>query len=311
MSTISRKKPNSIDGRFSALQKAKNRHDSVPPAQDVLTAATVTRLDLIFPKYQTAMNDLAVAKAASGTSTGTNSPALAKSALFTNHFIQVFNLGVTRGVYTKEQRAFFGLDINQASVPDLKSEADVLMWGQKLKDGDPLRVTAGGAAMANPTIAQCNTAYDGFVTINNAHLTTKESFDLAQEALDALTTEADRVILKVWDEAETFYNEETPASMRNNCRLWGVVYVSQGPAAIVNITVEDNVTGVPITTAFAKIEGVNDETPVDADGKVKLTTHVVGDEILVANAPDYIENKIPQTIEEGGIYDVVIKLTHV
>lgn len=69
MSTISRKKPNSIDGRFSALQKAKNRHDSVPPAQDVLTAATVTRLDLIFPKYQTAMNDLAVAKAASGTST--------------------------------------------------------------------------------------------------------------------------------------------------------------------------------------------------------------------------------------------------
>jgi len=311
MTTISRKLPNTHVTRAAAIEIAKNKKDNVPPAQNVLTAATALRLDAIYTNYSARMLAVSNALAAQSESTAGTSAAFSKSKMFVSHFIQVFFLGVERSVYTKEQKAFYGLDVNQTALPKLDSDADLLIWGKRLKDGDPLRVAAGGAAMSNPTIAQCNTAYDAWVALYNAHSTEKEAYDIAQEQLEAIIPEADGVILKVWDEAETFYNEETPSSKRNNCRLWGAVYVSQGPAATINSEVLDGVTALPLKDATVKIEGVENERTTDAGGIAQLTTSVVGDEVIIAEAPDYLPMKLPLTIEEGGAYNLQFKLTHV
>lgn len=311
MSTISRRKPNSNETRWSAIQVAQQKETTVPPAQNVLTASTIARLAAIFTAYGAAMTNVGTKLATQTASTQLTETAFALSRMFISHFIQVFFLGVERGVYATEQKAFYGLDVNQTALPRLVTVAEVIMWGERLKTGDPLRVAAGGAAMSNPTIAQCNTAYDDFILKNSQLSTDKEAYDTALEALDALNTEADGVILKVWDEAETFYNEETPSSKRNNCRLWGVVYVSQGPPATVTAEVLDIATALPVPDATVKIEGVDNERTTDAAGIAQLTTSVVGDEVIIAEAPGYMPMTLPLTIEEGGTYTMQFKLTHV
>ncbi len=311
MTTISRALPNSNIGRQSTIQVAKTKHDIVLPANDALTTPTATRLDSIFTNYNGAMTTVGTTQATQSTSAAAASTAFDKAKMFISHFIQVFFLGIDRGVYAKEQKAFYGMDVSQTALPRLVTIAEVLQWGERLKTGDPLRVTAGGAAMSNPTIAQCNTAYDDWVTKNNILNTDKEAHDTALEAVEAMNTEADHVILKVWDEVETFYNEETPSSKRANARLWGVVYVSKGPAATIKVTVKDFATDLPIAGAAVKIESVGDETITDAEGVATITTQVVGDELIVADATGYARNAEPLTVEEGGNYDMVIKLTHV
>jgi hypothetical protein len=143
--------------------------------------------------------------------------------MYISHYFQAYNNGIERGVFDKESRILYGLSENQSSVPSLGSEADITYWGGKIETGDAARVAAGGAPMSNPTAAEVKAMVDSFVAKNTSQGLAKTAYSTAQEALSAELPKAIKVVIKVWDEVETFYDQLDISAKRAKCREWGVV----------------------------------------------------------------------------------------
>lgn len=277
-------------------------------AASFLTTATKNRLIAIHTSYNSRYDALAARKYDLGVSTNNKNVLAATSRMLNSHFVQVFNLGVERNVFAKEQRAFFQIDINSQSVPDMGTEAQAVQVGSDLVTGDAARVAAGGAAMAMPSIADVTTAYTDFNTIMMPHSTATDAFDAAQEALDSLNEEADKVIKKVQDEVDTFYNEEEPASQRDNAREWGVIYNLVGSPKKVSGTVRDSVTGLPIAGAEVRFFNGNNKVNSAADGSYELSTSLMGDQALTATSTPYTDYSETITLveNEDKTWDIIM-----
>ncbi len=274
MSYLSRLAPETLETRLEALLLAKNKMDSLPPGTNPLTAATTARLIGMTGDYSTKFNSILTAAFAYNGNTPVKESAQYSCALHTNHFIQVFNLGIKRGVYTAAQRDFFNLPVGSDALPDLDKAVDVLKWANAVVNGDANRITAGGAAMSNPTAAEVQATLTPFHTAFDNQSNFKDALDAAEETLEAILAEADKVIKKVWDELETFYNEESDESRRDNCREWGVVYVLIGSDKVMSGTVTYN--GSPVEGFTVKFTKGKNKSTTTAAGAYSLNTRMMG-----------------------------------
>lgn len=295
--SIQRRLPNSDQTRDRALTTAKERMDAVAPADMAITPITQERLTNIQDLFKKAMQERANALVAQADGTAAMDPSKNAARMYISHFIQVFNLGVTRAVYTASARAFYQLDVSSDALPSLSTEAEILQWGQRLKDGDTARTTAGGAAMSNPTIAEVNTKTADFKTKNDTQGLKKTDYDNAQQAVVALHDEADKTIKKVWDEVETFYNEEEPASMRRKAREWGEIFVSTIPN-IIHISSSKASDGNPLAITITIVE-TDDifNIPVTGTGDVK--TNLVEGVTLRCQATGFVTQDIAIEFTSG------------
>ena len=149
---------------------------------------------------------------------------LKTARLYISHFIQVLNLAVLRNEVRKEHKLFYGLDPEDFAVPELTGEKHILVWGERLIEGERERVSHGGAPIYNPTIAKVTVHYDIFKEAYREQQNYKLNTTRSQSGLDALREEADRIILDLWNQVETYY-ADLPAEIRlNRCRAYGVVY---------------------------------------------------------------------------------------
>ena len=236
---IRRVLPRSSDSRYNALSAAKQKKDSTAPANLPITAATATRLENIHTQFGAARNNLSIKQAESVLATSQKTTLLNSLALKGSHYLQVFNMHVAEGIFPAAYRAYYKIDTNSAAVPPLKTEAEIVAIAQNIVDGEPNMIAAGGSAIPFPTKATIQTLLTAVLTKQNDQSTKKEATDTAEEALYALNTEADAVIKKVWDEVETFWNEEPTESMRRKTREWGVVYISDDKLATITAIVKD------------------------------------------------------------------------
>lgn len=275
MGTIYRRLPNSNLSRQAAIARAKLKYDSMPPTNEVLRPSTVTRLNHIASNYPSALQEVANANAALNSNTKAKEPLVGTLQTFVSHFIQVFNLGVARGKYPAAHRSFYHLDVESSALPDMQSEANIMLWAQRIISGDGARVTAGGAAMANPEVGEVIDAEAPAVAAITQQTVLAEALDTEQEQLEELNEEVDADIKRIWDEVESFYGNETAESKRQNAREWGVVYISEGPAA--------TLTGLVKTAAGAAVEGATvtvvetgSEATTNNEGRYSLNTTVTG-----------------------------------
>ena len=72
----------------------------------------------------------------------------------------MLNLAVLRNEVRKEHKLFYGLDPEDFAVPELTGEKHILVWGERLIEGERERVSHGGAPIYNPTIAKVTVHYD-------------------------------------------------------------------------------------------------------------------------------------------------------
>lgn len=305
---ITRKLPNTDFARNIALKTAFTKKGLVAPADMAITPTTNTRLTATQPLFASKMDARANALQAQAASTALKIEAQATAKMYISHFIQVFNLGVERGLYPASARAFYKLDVNSNSVPPLDKESDVIYWGEQLNTGEAARVAAGGPEMQNPGIDLVNSMYDEFIIQNNLQSTLKDAYDKAQEEVSNMRPDVDLLILKIWDEVETFYNQEPPPSKRRNAREWGVVYVSTQKATITGL----------VTTSIGEtpLEGVNvalieseEIVQTGADGRYTLSTVFTGEGTLEFSREGYVTQTFPVEIPEGGsvVKDVVMQ----
>lgn len=306
-----RKIPGSDEGRDKALYIAKTKNDSLLPANRFLTAQTQTRLNTTQPLFRTLLQTRADALATQSAGTVTNDAAKSLARMFVSQFFQVFNLGVARGVYTKSQRSYFQLDVNSDSVPPLTSEQDIILWGTRIETGDAARVAAGGADMVNPTANEVKEKVSTFIASNQAQSVLKDAYDAAQEAVETQRTEADKVVKKVWDEVETFYNEETPSSKRRNAREWGVVYVNE-TTSYINLLVKDSEDATLLAGALCTILETGAHATTGANGDCVISTNTSDLVTIVIELPAYITQQVPLEIIDGTTeYSLTVNLVRV
>jgi hypothetical protein len=281
MASESRQLPLSTITRLLALNAAKAKHTALGPAS-FLTTATKNRLLAIQPTFLGKYNDIAVAKQAMVTLTNTKTGYLHTARMFNSHFIQVFNLGIERGTFPVQDRTFYQIDVSSAQVPEMDAEAQVVLWANNLITGDANRILSGGAAMAMPAIAEVSTALTNLDGTLMPHSAAVDAYDGALESLADENEEADAVIKKVWDEVETFHNEEEPSSQRQNAREWGVIYVLRGSDKIVSGQVLDADTNLPVPNT--KVSFLNGKRSVisDAEGNYSLKTTLMNTQHLLA-----------------------------
>jgi hypothetical protein len=296
-----RRLPISDEGRLRALNAAKRKNDSIPLVDQFLTAQTKTRLDTQQPLFQTAMQKRSNALAEQGGSTALVNTAFTGGYNYISHFIQVFNFGIVRGKYPANHRAFYNLDISSDKLPVLRSEEDIATWGMRISEGDAARVAAGGVAMANPSAVEVAAALASFNTENTSQSGLKDAYDTAQEVVEVLREEADGVIKRVWNEVETFYSEETPASKRRNAREWGIVYLSD-----IELTFSFHITEITpegsrgIVNAQIELVETGNDVQTDEAGRNQMKSKISDEATFKVTATGYQEKEVVVDLTTGA-----------
>lgn len=284
MSSFSRDLPQTIIDRYEALALSQNKRSSLPPGTNPFTPATDLRLTNMWADFDAKRTAIITAKTAYNNGTPVKAQSANTLRLFISHFIQVFNFGVARGKYPVGDRASYDLPVEDSPLPDLTKDSDLLLWANNIVNGDALRVAAGGAAMANPDAAEVNTAKNTYHTNFDLQSNRKDALDSAQEAMESILPEADKVIKKVWDELDTFYNEETDESRRENMREWGVVYITVGDAKVLSGTVSYN--GAPAAGFQVRFKRGRNISQTTATGAYSLNTRLMGNQKVVVEKLD-------------------------
>lgn len=144
--------------------------------------------------------------------------------MYISHFIQVLNLAVIRGEIKKDLKALYGLDTNNHIVPDLSTEECILEWGKKIIEGEQQRVAMGGFAIYNPTINKVKVHYDIFCEHQGNHTLVQQNTTRVRTNLDALRSEADAIILNIWNLVETYFRDLLPYEKLQKCKSYGMIY---------------------------------------------------------------------------------------
>lgn len=281
MASENRQLPASNIARKEALDAAKLKNTAMG-VNSFLTTPTKNRLLAIQPLYETKYNAIAGPKHTMNVLTAQKIIARQRCQMFCSHMVQVLNLAVDRGSFVKEDRAFYKLDVNTGNLPELGTEAQLIQFAKDVIQGETDRIAFGGAPLAFPDLVEVQAEFAAFEALLIPHTTAVDAYDTAQEALDAQNAEADKVIKKIWDEVETFYNEEDESSMRQNAREWGVVYVLVGGTKKVSGIITDSITHLPIADVDVRFQNGNKTVTTDAQGFYDLSTTLMGDQTLIA-----------------------------
>jgi hypothetical protein len=223
-----RRLPNTDEQRLLALQLAFNKSQiGGTNAVSPILAATLTQLAAFLPDYERQLTERGMALRGQALGTSHKEVAKATGQMYISHFIQVFNLAVARGVYSAADRAYYQLDVNQESVPQLSAEGDVLIWLERIVQGENARMQAGGQEMSNPSAGEVLAAKEAFDLAMGEASTAKDQYDKEAEDVEKLRDAADALIREIWDEIEFAFRHSDDAGRRRKAREWGVVFVSR------------------------------------------------------------------------------------
>ena len=219
-----RRLPNTDTARLKAMRMALEKGKEFPPHKLAFSSKTFVRLQKIFPQFEQNIKLYRQSLASQNTKSKDYNETLKKARIYLTHFIRVMNMAIFRGDLPLETRVYFGLTINESTVPALNTENELLSWGRRVIDGEEFRIRKGGSPINNPTIAVVKVRYENFVEALNHHNTLVIKTLDYSEKNNALRKEADEVILLLWNEIEAT-NINFPEEIRKNLNEdYGLVY---------------------------------------------------------------------------------------
>jgi hypothetical protein len=294
---ISRSLPRSNGSRRTALRTGLKQHVNAG-ANTVLTNNTATRLTTIEPQYENAINQVLQSEALSADATNAKLKAQFECSIYTNHGLRTVMMAVERGEMPRAVLKLYSLDENGPVLPPLDTEQDVVSAAENFLNGEQARIAAGGAALPMPTAAQVQAKLDDFNKALDTQNTAQTDLKNKQKVLEDLNPEANAIIKKVWDEAETFYNEEADDTRRSYCRIWGVVYVSDTRISITGVVVHIvNNAAQAVENFTVKILENDDKTEGKANGLFELKTGLTGPATIVIESTGMQTVTIQQNID--------------
>ena len=314
-------RPDTDTQRLTALQSAKIKADATPPAQLAFSPDTLAALIALLPTLATEMQQRGTALSGQASTTAAINPFRNRVRMFISHFLQVFNLGVERGDYSASDRAHYQLPVSSDKLPKLSGDEDLVLWAGNIAAGDAARVTAGGAAMVNPTAAQVAAEFGLYEPMLAVHTTAKDAYDSEQEDVEDMRPEVDDLINDIWDEVLFTFRKDSPSSMRRKAREYGVVYrLSAGEEPHPDeFSISGKVTLMPTATDPAEdipledvqVRAVEDNITVltDEDGNYLMPLLSVATATIEFSKPGFvIRTETNVTITPGEIVELNVEL---
>ncbi len=270
----SRRLPNSNSERSNALNRPTERVNQIPPPAEIpYTATTLSKLSLLQNAYQSNVAAAAAALRGQTDITAVVNETRAQAGYFIADLLDAMQRAVRRGAFNASVRAYYQLPVGESKIPRMRTESEVLEWGTKAIQGETERLAAGGVAITFPDLSEVEEAFNAFKNANLQQAERKTAYENAQQAIANSNDEVDKLILKLWNETETFFDEGDKPTMRRKAREWGVVYVpsngeTPSPADFSLIGKVTKLDGTPLAdvTLMLALSNLAIETSTDASG---------------------------------------------
>lgn len=145
-----------------------------------------------------------------------------KSArLYLSHFIQVLNMCIMRGEIRADARKQLGLSMDEATVPDMSTDQQLIELGKSVIEGEQKR---SGNRIYNPSIANVKVKYDMFCEVYSKHKDMQQTIAKHHVKVDDIREKADQLILEVWNDVEGSLGVVDTDEKRAVAMEYGVVY---------------------------------------------------------------------------------------
>jgi hypothetical protein len=220
-----RRLPNTDAARLKALQTAFNKGRELPPFQLAFTQSTYQKVQSFLPSFEKAMLESKHSYEKQVEKNKEYVKVLKKAKLYISHFIQVVNLAILRGDLPPSERQFFDLEEDERKTPSLNTEGEIIDWGNKIIKGEDMRKASVRSPITNPTIAVVRVRYEQFLDAYKFQKTLQKNYQRAQENLSNLRSNADSIILNVWNEVEAHFEDLPDNEKRDKAENYGLIYV--------------------------------------------------------------------------------------
>lgn len=229
MSTLNR--PTTVEGILSGLRNAWNMSETIADKNKLAFTKQFYDLLVIFlPNFIRETDEAANALSLQVTETAAKFTAFDRAAMFISHFYQGLNNAIARGLILPGERAKYKLDVNDSSIPPLKAENDLQTWAENMKNGEALRVAAGGTPMAWPTAAEAYAEFERYLALKQTQSTLMVNVIKEKKDVNLLLEEGRTLLMEIWNDVLNYYRREEPGTMRTLASKWGVEYKDDEPA---------------------------------------------------------------------------------
>jgi len=220
-----RRLPNTDVARLKALKQAYQKGKELPPFKLAFSQGTFNRVQSFLTNFDTVIR-LYKNTYANSIAKSKEYPFLLKKAkLYISHFIQVMNMAIIRGEHLPNIRKFYGIDESDAKVPEMSTESEIIKWGEQIIAGETERLKKGMTPISNPTIAVVKVRFEQFMdAYRSKKINQKNNIRILADVIN-LRTQADDIILNVWNEVERYYANLPDDKMREKAVEYGVSYV--------------------------------------------------------------------------------------
>jgi hypothetical protein len=219
-----RRLPNTDTARIRAMSIALVKGKELPPHKLAFSSKSVLRLQKFLPQFEQSIKLYRHALSTQNKKSRDYNEVLRKAKIYLTHFIRVMNMAILRGDLPAETRAYYGLATDDATVPLLNTENELLSWGRRIIEGEEFRIRKGGSPITNPTIAVVKVRFENFIEAWTHHKTITEKTVSLIEKNNTLRSEADEIILQLWNEVECTHSKLPDETRKKNSEDYGLVY---------------------------------------------------------------------------------------
>lgn len=220
-----RRLPNTDTARIGALRKAIDMEMRQTPDNQPASFKTLNEAKVLCSRFEAAVKQFRFHYDEMAKCNKRFQPLCRMARLYVSHFIQVLNMTILRNEIKAEYKELYQLSPDDYTLPDLASEKALTEWGQRIIDGENKRLAQrGGTPIYNPTIAKVRVHYDIFIEARYERDRYKKQMQRSLDQLNSLREEIDALILKIWDEVESYYNAIAGEERIEKCRKYGIIY---------------------------------------------------------------------------------------
>lgn len=220
-----RRLPNTDMARIRALNEVLKQSNHFPVNKLAVSQSMLLKVRAFLPLFKQTVDHQRETFRRQNQNSKAYAESLRKAKLYISHFIQVMNLAIARGELKPEIRKFYGLGVNNKTVPALNSENDILAWGERIIKGEAERLATGASPITNPTAALVKVKYEDYIRVYRNQKNLQEISKRATEKVAEMRKEADALIIELWNQIESYFSNLSPEQMRENAATYGVVYV--------------------------------------------------------------------------------------
>jgi hypothetical protein len=220
-----RRLPNTDAARIRAMKIALEKGKEVPPHKMAYSAKTVVRLQKFLPFFEHSIQLQRQAVASQNKKGKDYNDIVRKARIYLTHFVRVMNMAIYRGDLPAETRAYYGLATNEATVPSLNTENELISWSRRIIEGEEFRIRKGGSPITNPTIAVVKVRFVQFIEAWDFHKTLAQKTHDYTERTGDMRKEADDIILQIWNEVEASHSDLPEDIRKRESEEYGLVYI--------------------------------------------------------------------------------------